>query len=199
MAIHHPKVDQSVLVSTMQYLECLEPKVVILLNFLLKCKAGIAKSRRSEPKNFNAGAPGSDTKFDFKAFSKTGFLSECKSDNCILPKTTSTKIPTKLSINTETLTGVKLKKTIRVHLNLLEVLLSCNPLPKFLIPRKKNIEYISDPISARPQTASNADSQKNFFTNPAKKGFGGNVGITLGKFFEYLPDPYERKKEHATV
>lgn len=140
--------------------------------------AGIIKSRRSEPKNFNAGAPGSDSKFDFKAFSKTGFLSEFD----------EYQDPYKIVNKYRNTDRSKIEKT---HKGSFKPSGSAAKL-------KKNIEYISDPVTARPLTASNAESQKNFFTNPAKKGFGGSVGITLGKFFEYLPDPYERKKEHAS-
>ncbi|KAG4093215.1 hypothetical protein H8356DRAFT_1428967 [Neocallimastix lanati (nom. inval.)] len=52
------------------------------------------------------------------------------------------------------------------------------------------------PKSATPPTKSTAKINKNIYTNPAKKGVGyGYVDITIGKYYEYMSDPYDRMKE----
>lgn len=41
---------------------------------------------------------------------------------------------------------------------------------------------------------------KNFSTNPGKKGTGfGYMSVTLGKYPNYMPDPYEKHKDIARV
>ncbi|ORX78758.1 hypothetical protein BCR32DRAFT_294864 [Anaeromyces robustus] len=43
---------------------------------------------------------------------------------------------------------------------------------------------------------SNAKVNKNIYTNPAKKGVGyGYVDVTIGKYYEYMSDPYDRMRE----
>jgi len=48
-----------------------------------------------------------------------------------------------------------------------------------------------------PSTKSSAKvNNKNIYTNPAKKGVGyGYVDVTIGKYYEYMSDPYDRIKE----
>jgi len=52
------------------------------------------------------------------------------------------------------------------------------------------------PRSAATPTKSTAKINKNIYTNPAKKGVGyGYVDVTIGKYYEYMSDPYDRMKE----
>jgi len=51
---------------------------------------------------------------------------------------------------------------------------------------------------SKPSTPSKSSTKinKNIYTNPAKKGVGyGYVDITIGKYYEYMSDPYDRMKE----
>ncbi|OUM70556.1 hypothetical protein PIROE2DRAFT_1067, partial [Piromyces sp. E2] len=51
---------------------------------------------------------------------------------------------------------------------------------------------------SKPSTPSKATAKinKNIYTNPAKKGVGyGYVDVTIGKYYEYMSDPYDRIKE----
>eukprot|EP00833_Pecoramyces_ruminatium_P018374 jgi/Orpsp1_1/1192406/evm.model.d7180000092998.1 len=53
-------------------------------------------------------------------------------------------------------------------------------------------------IKSKPSTPSKkpAKVNKNIYTNPAKKGVGyGYLDITIGKYYEYMSDPYDRIKE----
>jgi len=59
--------------------------------------------------------------------------------------------------------------------------------------KDKEPHYKSKPSTP---SKSSAKINKNIYTNPAKKGVGyGYVDITIGKYYEYMSDPYDRIKE----
>ncbi|ORX43403.1 hypothetical protein BCR36DRAFT_586684 [Piromyces finnis] len=53
-------------------------------------------------------------------------------------------------------------------------------------------------VRSKPSTPSHSSTKtnKNIYTNPAKKGVGyGYLDVTIGKYYEYMSDPYDRIKE----
>jgi len=62
--------------------------------------------------------------------------------------------------------------------------------------KEKETRVKSKPSTPSTPTKKTAKVNKNIYTNPAKKGVGyGYVDVTIGKYYEYMSDPYDRAKE----
>jgi hypothetical protein len=65
-----------------------------------------------------------------------------------------------------------------------------------LYDKEKESHLKSKPSKPSTPNKKTAKVNKNIYTNPAKKGVGyGYVDVTIGKYYEYMSDPYDRAKE----
>jgi len=69
-----------------------------------------------------------------------------------------------------------------------------------LYDKEKESHLKSKPSKPSTPNKKTAKVNKNIYTNPAKKGVGyGYVDVTIGKYYEYMSDPYDRAKEIKKV